>query len=539
MRRLNIVRFASMSIAVCVSFVASIAAPPEAPNAALPHDGMVRYDGHRIVRVDVESARDLQAALALTPDVWSHHLGPDGELDVRIPPEAMPVLEASGLEYDVLIEDVQTLIDAQFATLERDGGDGGDQGIADDEWFLDFKTYDQINAYLADLAATRPNLARVVVLGQSLEGRAIHGLEIAGPNGALDPAVRPSVLYNGCQHAREWVSPMTATYIADQLVRGYGMDPGLTDLLDNSTVYVAPVVNPDGYVYTWTTDRLWRKNRRNNGNGSFGVDLNRNWGFEWGGVGSSSNGFSETYRGAAPFSEPETQALRDFILDRPWIVKHVDIHSYGQLLLNPWGYTSDPTTDAAAFDALAYSAAAAIQSEHGMAYTPGQWYFTLYPSSGIAVDWLYAERGAWSFTYELRDTGQFGFVLPKEQILPTAQEIFAAAMSLATSDSEVKILLDATPLVRGQDATLSVQRGTPDERVHFVYGFDGYGSTFVPQLNVTLDLDTPQSLGAALADANGEAALTRRVPTNAPPGDVYLQAIQRERRSNVKTTEIE
>ncbi len=106
-----------------------------------------------------------------------------------------------------------------------------------------------------------------------------------------------------------------------------------------SAVSHHPCRHPDGYSYTWTNNRLWRKNRRPNPNGSTGVDLNRNWGYQWGGEGASTSQGSDTYRGASGFSEPETQAIRDFITNRPYIRAHVDVHSYSQLILSPWGYT--------------------------------------------------------------------------------------------------------------------------------------------------------------------------------------------------------
>src|SRR4029450_12339336 len=113
---------------------------------------------------------------------------------------------------------------------------------------------------------------------------------------------------NGCQHAREWIAVMTPMYVADALVREYGRDARITAALDRVDFYIVPVTNPDGFEFTYTPppvgDRMWRKNRRNNGNGSFGVDLNRNWSVDWGGPNSTSTSpSSETYIGTGPFSE--------------------------------------------------------------------------------------------------------------------------------------------------------------------------------------------------------------------------------------------
>ncbi len=510
-------------LGLIVLALATPVAPAQDTEPVRPRvDERERFDGHVVVRARPRSVRELQAVLALTPDVWSHGIGV-GPLDVRIPPEAREALNATGIAYEVLIDDVQRLIDIEAQTAGREGG-------LDNEWFDDYKTYDQINTYLDTLAALRPDIARVFSVGTSIEGRAIKGLEITAT--APGPGVR-GVLYNGCQHAREWVASMATTYIGDQLIRQYGSDPAITQLVDSAILYVIPVVNPDGFVYTWTTNRMWRKNRRNNGNGTFGIDLNRNWSVEWGGVGSSGDPGSDLYRGTAPFSEPETAAMRDFLLERPWVERHVDIHSYSQYVLYPWAFTNQLTIEGAAFPNFAQTIANAIRGVHNVTYQPGQWYSRLYPSSGVMQDYTYAERAAWGFTFELRDTGQFGFVLPREQIRPTSEEIFAGAIALATANVEWRMLLEATGLRRGEAATLRAHRGQPGRPTYFIYTFAGYGSTYVPQLNVTLNLNQPALAGSAIADTDGTATLTRTVPNSAPRREILLQAAQQERRSNV------
>jgi murein tripeptide amidase MpaA len=229
---------------------------------------------------------------------------------------------------------------------------------------------------------------------------------------------------------------MTNMFIADSLVTRYGVngDPRITRVLDRVRFITIPVANPDGYAYTWTPgNRLWRKNRRPNPDGSFGVDLNRNWGYQWGGIGASPIPSNELYRGAAPWSEPETVNLRDVIIANPDIRAHVDIHSYAQYILFPWCYTPLPTPDAAIFGSLANGIASEIVGVNKFVYFPGQWYQRLYPSSGTMIDYAYAEHDIRSFTFELRDRGQFGFILPADQIIPTAREILPAVLFLAES----------------------------------------------------------------------------------------------------------
>lgn len=517
-----ITRIAAVSGSLTIAALLTATVPTAATPPDVASEPVVRYDGQCVVRAWTTSPDELQTVLDLTPDVWSHHIDV-GPIDVRISADDRAALDRAGIRYHTLIEDVQLRIDRERQTA-------GSEPIQDGSWFDDFKTYDQITTYLNDLADLRPDIATVIEIGTTIENRTIYGLRIT--NAPVGPAT-PGIMFNGCQHAREWVASMATTYIADQLVRQYESDPDITDLVDSTVFYVVPVVNPDGFVYTWTTQRLWRKNRRNNGNNTFGIDLNRNWSYEWGGVGSSGNPGSDLYRGPAPFSEPETAAVRDFLLDRPWIIRHVDIHSYGQYVLYPWAFTTALTIEGAAFPNFAGQIANAITSVHGTAYQPGQWYSRLYPSSGVMQDYVYAERAAWSFTYELRDTGRFGFILPADQIIPTAEEIFAGALELTTADFETRMLLESTDLTRGDSATLRAHRGQPGSRTYFVYTFDGYGSTPVPALNITLNLNQPVLVGSAQADADGLATLTRTIPNNAPPTDILLQAAQRNKRSSV------
>ncbi|MFG0329410.1 MAG: M14 family metallopeptidase [Phycisphaerales bacterium] len=377
----------------------------------------IRYDGHAVVRVQITSTNDLVTMAKISDDVWSHGEG-IGPVDYRVAPEMMPVLEDSGLEFETLIPDIQPLIDAE-SVAAAGGGDG--------PWFDSYHTFDEIMTYLADLEALRPDIAERFVLGTSLEGRTIYGLKITGDTGGS----KPGVLYHGCQHAREWITTMGSTYIADQLVRNYGTDPYLTELVDEVEIYVVPVVNPDGYEYSRLTDRMWRKNRRNNGGGSYGVDLNRNWAYGWGGEGSSGDPNSQIYRGPSAFSEPETQNLRDFMIANPNINGHIDIHSYSQLILQPWGWTINLPPDHDRFEVLGADMQEAMASLYGTNWVHGPSYTTIYPASGVAPDWTYGDQGAWGFTFELRDEGQYGFLLPPEQIIPASEECFAGAMVLA------------------------------------------------------------------------------------------------------------
>jgi len=383
------------------------------------------FDGHQVLRVETRTLQELAVVSSMGETVWSCRPGV-GAVDVQTTREQRAQIEAMGLPVCVLIDDVQALVDAEAAQI------AAARAQADAAWFVTFRTIDEIHARLDHYAATYPSLCEVFVAGQTLEGRVIKGIRLSAPDMPGNPrSTRPQVLFNGTQHAREWVSPMTVMFIADSLAEGYGSVPAMTDALTDFEVVLIPVVNADGYVYTWASgaNRMWRKNRRPNAGGSFGVDPNRNWGYEWGGAGASETPTNDTYRGTGPFSEPETQVMRDFISAQPRLRAHIDFHSYSQLILSPWGYTPAVPEDHDLFTMINRRLETAL-SINGMTYLGGPSNTTIYPASGVMPDWIYGDRGVKSWTIELRDTGQTGFILPAEQILPTGQENLNGVLTL-------------------------------------------------------------------------------------------------------------
>ncbi|MCB9849263.1 MAG: hypothetical protein H6817_01005 [Phycisphaerales bacterium] len=376
----------------------------------------VDYTNHKLVRVVTQSPADLDRIRAAGGEVLDCMPGP-GPVDVRFAPGDVGNLAKLGLDYKIVVSDLGP---ATTRHLARAAGLGP---------FDDYMPLADIESYIEGLAAQRPDLCEVFSIGNSLEGRPIKVLHITGPTGGD----KPGVFYHGLQHAREWITGPVVMYIANHLVSNYDTDPCVHSLVDRGHVYLAPCVNPDGYTYTWTNNRLWRKNRRNNGGGVYGVDLNRNWGFGWGGEGASSSPSEETYRGTGPFSEPETTVLSNFMAAHTEIRAYMDYHSYSQLLLWPFGYTSTqaPQPDRTTFYNLGIEMQALIDSVHGQYYEAGPIYTTIYPASGGSVDWAYGDQGIFAFTIELRPQDFFpGFELPAEEIIPTCEENLAAIMAL-------------------------------------------------------------------------------------------------------------
>jgi hypothetical protein len=285
-----------------------------------------------------------------------------------------------------------------------------------------YNTYAEMESTLAWLQATYPSLADTIHIGKSHELRDLTAIKISD-NVAVDES-EAEVLYMGCHHARELMSVDVPLRFAAWLLANYGTNSTVTNYINNREIYILPMVNPDGHVYVQnnhagSSSNWWRKNRRNNGNGTYGVDLNRNYGYMWGydNTGSSPTTSSLVYRGPAPFSEPETQAVRNFVENREFKV-WLSYHTYGELLLYPWGYIPAFTADHEVFDALGNYLAA------GTGYTVGNPATgAIYITNGGSDDWAYGEimtkNRIFGYTPEMNSLAQGGFGPPETEIIPT------------------------------------------------------------------------------------------------------------------------
>jgi len=398
------------------------------------------YQGHHMVLVTASTPEQLAAL-----DELGINLACRQGLGVQqmiVAPENLAALDALNLPVVTVSENAQAMIDAERAEITQLHAD---RSAA---FYTTYRTLAEISTLVDDLVTLAPNVAtRFTLAPNSIQGNTLFGIKITGPGGGP----KPKVVINGCQHAREWVSPMSVCYAAEQLALGYGVDSQITELLDAVEVHIIPISNPDGFLYTWSTDRYWRKNRRSNGGGTFGVDLNRNWSYQWGGASTSSSGSSDVYKGTAPFSEPETQALRNYMntlagtvtcLSEPCAAgykcadlrAHLDIHTFAALVLGPWGYslTVPPPKEPLVRNVQTEMEDALVGSS-GYPYIAGLGVDDLlYAAAGIAPDWTFEQFGSLAWTYELRPNsgGLEGFSPPSNQILPAAQETFAGILAL-------------------------------------------------------------------------------------------------------------
>jgi hypothetical protein len=311
-----------------------------------------------------------------------------------------------------------------------------------------YHTYAEVTSETAAIAQRYPSLVSRISLGTSYEGRQIWALKISD-NVATDEA-EPEVLFTANQHAREHLTVEMAMYLLNELTAMYATDPQITSLVDSREIWIVPTMNPDGAEYDVATGSyaLWRKNRQPTpGSTAIGTDLNRNWGFAWGCCGGSSAiPSSETFRGPAAFSAPETQLVRDFVTSRviggkQQITAAIDFHTYSELVLWPYGYTTADTTPTLLADERNTFAALGQSMAATNGYTPEQ-ASDLYITDGSIDDWLWAQHRIFSFTFEMYPrTSNPGFYPPDEVIAgQTARNRAAVLQLLAYSDCPWRII---------------------------------------------------------------------------------------------------
>lgn len=316
-----------------------------------------------------------------------------------------------------------------------------------------YHTYQETGKFLDSMHFQYPNITTdTICIGTSLEGRCIWAFKISD-NPDLDED-EAEILYTGLHHAREPMTIEVLIYFIKYLCQNYGTNPEVTELVNNTELWFVPILNPDGYEYNRLIQPggggMWRKNRRDNGDGSFGVDLNRNYGFKWGynDIGSSPYTNAETYRGPAPFSEPENQVIRDFVLEHDFVAC-INYHSYGEYFLLPWGYTYAQPSDYRVDEIFGDTA------ELLTGYQAGTGWAILYPTNGESDDWHRGEQSlkakGFAYTPEL---GGYGFWPPSWQIPGVCQEnlqanLFYARMAQRLKDRSIRYVEtdpNATPL---------------------------------------------------------------------------------------------
>ncbi|KAK3822866.1 MAG: hypothetical protein J3Q66DRAFT_295314 [Benniella sp.] len=406
------------------------------------------FNNHRVVRIQIRNEAQLATLTsnedALGFDYFTHHKVVGDYVDVRIAPNNFAKFQALNLEYSTLIEDLQTVINQEKqeydqyqvnfnakleASKKVNGGPqilengvtlpAGADVYADDSWYLGYHSYADHQNWLSTKIASNPGKASGFSAGNSYQGRAQAGIKIgSGPN---------HVVFHGTQHSREWIGTMVVEYLIDELLKG--TDSRVAGYLQKYTFHIIPIMNPDGFVITQTSNRMHRKNAQTT-NGCLGTDPNRNWGFKWGTGGSSSNPCAEDYKGPRAFSTPEATNIANYLKSLPKVVSYIDFHSYSQLWMTPYGYTGTRPPTYPYMSGLAAKAATALRNVHGTQYRYGDIYNTIYQASGSSADYAYSIGVGAPFAVELRDTGAYGFSLPANQIIPSGQETWQALAAI-------------------------------------------------------------------------------------------------------------
>ena len=346
-----------------------------------------------LIHVQVANEAQFQFLNILLHDVDDHQARhPGGAVVAYATDLEQNLLSREGFRFEVITED---LADWYARRAESDPSTRSSSGTMGG-----FRTLAEIGQELDRLANDYPNLVSVKQsIGSSIQGRDIWMVRVSDNPNTIEPG-EPTAWFDALHHAREPMSAESLLLFIDWICQGYGIDEELTRVVDSRNLLFVPCVNPDGYEDNRMTNPngggMWRKNRRANSGGSYGVDLNRNydwaWGSQWGG--SSGSGSSEIYRGTAPFSEPETASIRDASAAYPPGVS-ISTHTYSNLWLFPWSYDTIFAPD----DAQLRDYAMEMTANNGYAY--GTSWEVLYVANGVADDYAYGQHGAMAFTPEI------------------------------------------------------------------------------------------------------------------------------------------
>ncbi|XP_065147861.1 carboxypeptidase A1-like isoform X5 [Paramisgurnus dabryanus] len=392
--------------------------------------GKKTFEGHQVLRITAQDEaqinllKELAEQEHLELDFWMGPVHESLPVDVLVPFNSLQPVRAflayNHIQYRVMIEDVQDLLNKEERQMLKSRVI---PRTTDDFDYANYHDLSTIYSFMDLLVAENSGLVSKIVIGQSYKGRPLNVLKFStGAN-------RPGIWIDAGIHAREWITHASGVWFAKKIVTDYGHDSVLTDILNNYDIFLEIVLNPDGYEYTHLSNRMWRKTRKpNSGSTCAGVDANRNWDAGFGGPGASSNPCSVTYHGPSAHSEPEVKAIVDFVKSHGNIKTFLSIHSYSQKLLYPYGYTSTPAKDQEELHELARKAVTALKSLHNTRYKYGSFITTIYQGDGVSVDWAYSQGIKYSYTFELRDTGLYGFLLPADQIIPTAEETWLGLM---------------------------------------------------------------------------------------------------------------
>jgi len=387
------------------------------------------YTGHQVIKVystgneTVSLLQQFEEAPGF--DFWTPPQA--STVDIMVSPESRGrltnLLNSQGISYSVSIPDVARSIEEENSLpsdyyLEQLQSRQGHR--------MTFDSYHRLadhHAYMRHIGSSYGGLCKTISIGTSYEGRDIMGVQCG--------LGKREIFIDGGIHAREWISPATVSY----LIREFSeMSFSKQSLLKAFKITIVPILNPDGYEYTHTGRRMWRKTRsRNAGSRCIGVDPNRNFDVHWGQTGSSTNPCSDIYAGPRAFSEKETQAVKKYLMARRRTMEmYISFHSYSQMLFVPYAYSKyEKPADYSELERVAKKGAQALLQAGGVSFQVGTASQLLYEAAGGSDDWAKKEAGIkYSYTFELRDKGRYGFTLPAQYIEQSGKETTAAVVAM-------------------------------------------------------------------------------------------------------------
>lgn len=391
----------------------------------------VLFSQQRIVRVYARSLNHLSRISAkLDLDIAGVQAGIS--YDIVADDVVMGQIIGSGLSYEVVVHDL---------------------AVAKENVRADYLSYAEIEDSLRQLAQDYPAICKFDSLPiLTYEGNWIYGIKISD-NPHIEEDDEPGFLIDGVHHSREWACVPVVMFFADSMIAAYNVDPGITSIINNTEIYVFPVINVDGYLYDYPAGVSWRKNREPFG-GETGTDPNRNYGGcspdiagDWGAVDEYQATHRPSYSlfcGAYANSGDETRALTLYV--KEYIINaHMSYHSSGEYLCWPWGWSGQATPDSWLYDQAGNYMASQVQRLNGGTYTPGPIYSAIYPVSGSTCDWVYSwshwvgGRSNLSFTTELGTS----FYQPISNLDHIVHQNFKALKYLAGFCDSIVLLLDA------------------------------------------------------------------------------------------------
>ncbi|XP_077479886.1 carboxypeptidase A6 [Stigmatopora argus] len=395
-----------------------------------------RYDGDQVFRISPRNEEEVctlrETLQTMKVDLWQPNsvslISRNATVDVHIKRRDTRRLHATlkreRIRYSVFISNLQQEIEKQSRRRSSRKRRSDAQ--------YDYEVYhslEEIQRWMFEMNATHSDLLDMFSIGKSYQGRPLYVLRL----GKRTRQHKKAVWIDCGVHAREWIGPAFCQWFVKEALNSYLYDSGTRRLLNQLDFYIMPVFNVDGYHFSWTTDRFWRKTRSKNPKFHCrGVDANRNWKVKWCEEGASSHPCDDTYCGPYPESEPEVKWVAKFLRKHKKRVKaYISVHAYAQMLLYPYSYKYAAIPNFSCVESAARNAVTALYSAYGIKYRYGPASTTLYVSSGSSIDWAYRNGIPYAFAFELRDTGYFGFLLPETLINPTCTETTRAVKAIA------------------------------------------------------------------------------------------------------------